>query len=92
MELFIELDGKMVPLAGCDWVLYAPCGCPIGCTVAAVAHTEDLAWKSHYPLKRERAAHQSAGYRMELMTHERWGAEVMPAMLARCQHAAAGQS
>lgn len=86
MRLLIELEGKIVPVADCDWVLYAPCGCPIGLTVAAAAPTEDPAWESHYPRKRERDARRRDGYRMELMTRDRWAAEVMPAMRAGCQH------
>lgn len=86
MQLFIQLEGKTVPLANCDWVLFAPCKCPVGLTVAAAASTEDLAWKSHYPRKRERDARRDAGYRMVLMTRDRWAAEFMPAMQAGCAH------
>jgi hypothetical protein len=90
MRLLTELDGQTVPLADCDWVLFAPCGCPVGCCVADIAPTEDQAWREFYDHKRERDRARR-DHRMVLMTRERWAAEVMPAMRARCPHQA-GQS
>jgi hypothetical protein len=84
VKLFIELDGATAPLEECDWVLFAPCGCPAGCMVADVAPSEELAWKEFYPRKRDQGRAQKQGYRMVLMTRERWAAEVMPAMKAGC--------
>lgn len=81
-----EINGHQVSLAVCDWVLWAPCGCPIGVTVARSARTEDAAWRAFYDYKREIAVARQLGARMELMTHERWSAEVMARMKARCPH------
>lgn len=85
-RLLAEIGGRPVPLDTCDWVLWGPCGCPWGVTVARYAPTEDLAWKSLYDYKREIGKAKRKGCRLELMTHERWGREVMPAMQAGCHH------
>jgi len=88
MILHAEIDGRMVPLSECDWVKWAPCGCPVGVTRAGEGYavTEQDAWKEFYD--RERYADQArrSGYRMELVTHERWSAEIMPLMKASCRH------
>jgi hypothetical protein len=85
--LFTDIDGQTVPLADCDWVLFAPCGCPDGCMCASGSVAEDRIWAEFYPRKRDRAAARSDGYRMVLMTPARWAAEVMPAMRdGNCPH------
>lgn len=93
MDLMVELEGNTVPLEGCDYVLWAACGCPKGVTQAG-AHevapvvTEDDAWKQFYSRKAERAAAKKRGVRMELMTRQRYSAEVFPLMAGLCQHKA----
>lgn len=53
--------------------------------------TEDDAWKIFYSLKRDRDRKQKAGYRMELLTHERYSREVYPLMRQRhCPHKQSG--
>jgi hypothetical protein len=89
-RLLAEIDGVPVPLDKCDWVLWGPCGCPFGVTVARYAPTEEAAWKAMYDYKREIDKAKQQGCRVELMTHERWGREVMPAMQAGCKHGPAG--
>lgn len=84
------IGGEYVPLSKCDWVLWGPCGCPFGVTVASYAPTEDDAWKSLYDYKREIAKAQRRGNRLELMTHERYSREVCPRMTVRCTHQKAG--
>lgn len=87
MKLMVELDGVTVPLADCDYVLWKPCGCPRGVSVARLdVVTEDDAWKSFFPTKRERERVQRQGHRMELMTHTRYLAEVYELMRAKCPH------
>jgi hypothetical protein len=84
-----EVDGQTVPLADCVWVLWLPCGCPRGVTVARSAPTEDDAWKAFYDGRgrwQEIAHAIRRGERMELMTHARYSAEVYERMLARCPH------
>jgi len=88
MRLMVELDGATVPLDDCEYVLWNPCGCPRGVTICryGVVSEED-AWRSFFPTKRERDRERKRGLRMELMTHERWVAEVMPLMrLRECPH------
>jgi len=78
----------MVPLSKCDWVQWARCGCPAGVTLAGegFAVTEQDAWKEFYERKRDVDRARKSGERMELVTHDRWGAEIMPLMTAPCPH------
>lgn len=88
LNLQAEVDGQMVPLRYCDWVQWAPCGCPVGVSVAGenYAVTEADAWKVFYDRKRDAERARKKGYRMELVTHARWSAEIMPKVLTRCPH------
>ena len=86
LELFARIGGEHVPLSRCDWVLWGPCGCPFGVTVARYAVTEEAAWKSFYDTKREIERARRQGRRLELMTHDRWSREVYDRMIARCTH------
>lgn len=88
MILHVEMDGQMVALARCDWVKWAPCGCPVGVTKAGEGYavTEADAWKDFYDRKRDAERAHRDGYRMTLVTHTRWGQEVMPLMTAPCPH------
>jgi hypothetical protein len=86
VTLFAEIDGKHVSLHDCDWVMWGPCGCPWGVTVARCSPTEEAAWKSFYDTRREIARAQKRGARMELMTHKRWCDEVADRMRGACTH------
>jgi hypothetical protein len=94
MILHAEIDGQMVPLSKCDWVQWARCGCPAGVTLAGegFAVTEQDAWKEFYERKRDADRARKSGERMELVTHDRWGAEIMPQMMAPCPHRTAEAS
>ena len=90
--IYAELDGKPVPLTNCDWVLWGACGCPFGVTVAATPHAvraadEEAAWRCLYDRKRDIDRAKRQGYRVELMSHERYSREVCPRMTVRCPHA-----
>ncbi|KOU59905.1 hypothetical protein ADK57_32055 [Streptomyces sp. MMG1533] len=93
-ELMVQIDGKTFPLSNCTWITWAPCGCPCGALTAAYgdrAHaTEEQAWREHYPLKRDRDKYQRQGYRMELMSWDRYRAEVD--LAAKCPHVKAKTS
>ncbi len=90
-ELKVEVDGGLHSLTNCTWITWAPCGCPCGALTAAFGDeafaTEEQAWRKHYPLKRERDMYQRRGYRMELMSWDRYRAKVD--LSARCPHAKA---
>jgi hypothetical protein len=90
-NLLAEINGEHVPLGRADWVLWAPCGCPCGVCIAAYAPTEEDAWKEFYDHKRDRVRAQRDGYRLVLMTHARYSAEVCPRMTARCPHEPGGE-
>lgn len=88
LTLMVQVDGEIRPLAKCVWITWAPCGCPCGALTAAYgdqAHaTEEQAWREQYPLKRERDKYQRKGFRLELMSWDRYRAEVD--LAARCPH------
>lgn len=91
VRLLAEIDGLAVPLSDCDWVMWSPCGCPVGVTVARYAATEEAAWKAFYDRKRDSDRAQRQGYRIELVTHARWGTEIKHLMTGRCPHKASGE-
>lgn len=82
------INGAQVRLSDCDWVLWQPCGCPRGVTMARYSRTEDAAWKSFFDTWKgiAEALRAAPGLRMELMTHERYVAEVSERMRTRCTH------
>ena len=89
-ELLILIDDKPVPLHDCAWVEYAPCGCAVSVVVAAMHDgtralpTEEDARRHLEPNKRVRDKQVRQGYRLELMTMDRYRAEVDLAI--RCPH------
>lgn len=87
-ELFAEIDGRHVSLAVCDWVLWGPCGCPFGVSMARYSPTEEAAWKSFYDRKRDAERARRRGERMELVTHQRYCDEIAGRMRGRCPHVA----
>lgn len=87
-----EIDGRHVPLADCDWVLWARCGCVVGLTVAAfpglshICATEDQAWPALYDGSAEITQAKERGEHWELITRERTRAEILPSFGNRCPH------
>src|ERR1700677_3238212 len=52
-----------------DWVIFAPCGCPVGLSVRCPGvDTEKAVWREHRVTRSER----EAGWRTELMMHQQW--------------------
>jgi hypothetical protein len=89
--LYAEIDGKQIPLTGCDWVLYEPCGCARTIHVAATpemvcAADEEAAWGCLFNRARERQRARRTGWRVELMTRDRAMAEFTRAALGGCPH------
>ena len=90
MNLLTEIDGKQIPLDQCTYVLWGPCGCVFGMTMAGV-HAEDSivtendAWRVFYgsPSMIRRA--RAAGERMEFMTFARAQVEAQP-KFGKCPH------
>lgn len=87
-ELLVQIDGQTHPLTKCVWITWSACGCPTGALTAAFGDeafaTEEQAWREHFPTKRERDRYRRQGYRMELMSWDRYRAEVD--LSARCPH------
>lgn len=90
-DLMVQIDDKAVPLTDCVWVESRPCGCPCGVLMASysdtVYATEDQARRSFCPTKRERDKAIKQGFTLELITFERYRAEID--LTAKCPHAKA---
>ncbi|MFJ1696228.1 hypothetical protein ACIOHC_13915 [Streptomyces sp. NPDC088252] len=89
-ELMVQIEDSTVPLAKCVWITWAPCGCPCGALTAGygdTAHaTEGQALAEIWPTKRERDKYTRQGYRVELMSWDRYQAEID--LAAKCPHIA----
>lgn len=81
-----DITGLADPEGG-EWVLYRPCGCPVGCAIArSGVMTEDEAWADFYPRPEEQAGRRREGYWFKLMTRAEWDRDVVPGMRAGCPH------
>jgi hypothetical protein len=86
-ELLVRIEDKTIPLHDCTWVEYAPCGCAVSVVMSDGSRalpTEDDARRHLAPKKRDRDKAIRQGYRLELMTMDRYRAEVDLAV--RCPH------
>ena len=87
-QLIAVIDGKNVPLTDATWIAFFACGCPFGALTAAIGDeafaTEEQAFREMYPLKRDRDRAIRQGRRMELMSWDRYRAEID--LSARCKH------
>lgn len=84
-------DGQVLPLADCDWIMWAPCGCACGVTVAEFRDGEALTtaeavWKDWYPNARERLKRREQGFTLTLISHARYAEEVLPKFQGDCPH------
>lgn len=89
MKKTILIDGQHRPLSEGEWVWWDPTGWPEGCMKVSpkVADDPDRAAKEFcdgHAMEALRKVRE--GYRAELMTHERWAAEVMPIMQGEVAH------
>lgn len=83
-ELKVEIDGRNVSLTSCYWIQSAPCGClvslttttkPKGKTVKVLA-TAEQAHQHLVPSKRERDDENRRGFIWQLVTKDRYHAEL----------------
>lgn len=88
-DLMAVIDGKPVPLRDAAWIFFLACGCPYGACTAQLGDeafaTEDQALREMYPLKRDRDRFYKQGRRLELMSWDRYRAEID--LAAKCPHA-----
>jgi len=77
-------DGQEISVHRGEWVFWAPDGTVDGCMYADawVGSSTDRAAVRFYG-KSDGPKKLAAGFRAELMTRDRWAAEVMPLMLRR---------
>lgn len=87
-DLMVVIDGQTVPLTNATWIFFLACGCPYGALTAALGDeafaTEEQALREMYPTKRERDRYWKKGYRAELMSWDRYRAEID--LSVRCPH------
>jgi hypothetical protein len=81
----IVINGVEYAPRDCDWVVWSPSGEPVGCSLVRSPAYDDpgKAARQFWGTATEAMNHLARGYRLELMTHERWAAEVMPLMLSK---------
>ena len=91
-RLLAELaDGSVLPLSECDWIMWAPCGCPSGVAMASVGGrtlaTEESVWLDWYDHRADRRKAQGQGFRLELVAHADYAERLLPLFLSACPHA-----
>lgn len=77
----VELNGQHVPLTECCWIQRATCGCVVTVSTAAVPGgrvlaTAEQAHANSVPSKRERNRDIKEGLTWELITFDRYRAEI----------------
>jgi hypothetical protein len=91
-DLYVKVDGQVVPLVDCDWVFSRACGHPFGLLVAQLwgssrdsYATEEQAWREFYPHARDRQAAQRRGRTARLAVHAALDDEFWRLMKEGCQ-------
>lgn len=95
--ILVKIGRKHVPLKECDWVVFKPCGCPTTVMLAQYDDSEALATESQAwdsllddlpPAKRRKEIERrlKAGFRMELVTHQRWKDEIVQNFVLQDPH------
>lgn len=79
-DLMVQIGDATVPLKDCSWSMWASCGCMVAISMAIsgdrILATEEQAHKNHSPRKRDRDREIRNGYRWELITLDRYRAEI----------------
>lgn len=92
-DLYVSVDGQMVPLSACDWVFSHVCGHPFAVLLADLSGfasrppvaTEEQAWQAKYPRARDRQARQRTGVTVRLAVHAALDDEFWRQMKAGCE-------
>lgn len=89
-ELKVEIDGEILSLSDCDWVMWAACGCPVAVTMAQcgthVCATEEQAWLQLEDTRTAVKKAKQKGRHLELVTHARWSSEIIEQFKTPCPH------
>ena len=90
----ITIEGEQRPYDQGEWVVYNPQGNAIGCMSPDAATGDDpaKAAKRFWWSSAEALEHLAKGYRIELMSRERWEREVLPVIRGGTTRPAAGQA
>lgn len=90
----ITIEGEQRPYDQGEWVVYNPQGEPTGCMRPSAASGDDpvKAAKEFWETGSEALEHLAKGYRIELMSRDRWEREIYPLMFSGARKAAAASS
>jgi len=79
----ITIEGVERPYDEGEWVVYNPQGAPSGCMRPDARTADDpvKAAREFWGDNKTAMEHLTRGYRIELMSRERWQAEIYPQML-----------
>lgn len=80
----ITIEGEQMPYDQGEWVVYDPQGAPSGCMLTSARTGDDpvAAAREFWGDSKTAMERLTRGYRIELMTRERWSREIYPQMLA----------
>ena len=80
MNLMVEIDGEILPLAKCCWIQEDTCGCVVAVLTAAagdeILATAEEAHKHLVPLKRERDKEVRDGFTFRLITMAHYRSDI----------------
>lgn len=90
----ITIEGEQRPYDQGEWVVFNPQGDPVGCMTPNAESGDDpvKAAKRFWWSSAEALEHLVKGYRIELMSRDRWEREIYPLMLSGARKAAAAAS
>ncbi|MCC5574568.1 hypothetical protein IMZ11_02795 [Microtetraspora sp. AC03309] len=79
----INIEGEQRPYDQGEWVVYNPQGAPSGCMRPSAASADDpvKAAREFWESSAEALEYLTKGYRIELMSRERWQREVYPQLM-----------
>jgi hypothetical protein len=78
----ITIEGEQRPYDQGEWVVFDPQGRPSGCMLTSAATGDDpvKAAREFWDDNKSAMEHLIKGFRIELMTRERWSREIYPQM------------
>lgn len=85
-ELMVQIDGQMVPLRSCHWVLFGPDGCAYASTHGDEVLNARLAYRHFTPRQRDRDRQTRQGFTVQLLSKNQWRKRAAPCFYGKCQH------
>ncbi|MFJ7999043.1 hypothetical protein ACIQ7D_18110 [Streptomyces sp. NPDC096310] len=85
-DLTAQIDGQMVSLIECHWVLFDPDGCAQASKYGDAAVDETAAHRDFTPRQRDRDRQTRQGYTVQLLSKTQWRKQAGPCFYGTCQH------